>query len=69
MSHFYYKGGLKDKYCELCGNKVKKVSCYSGIYNTQTGKKLIDTLVICVNAGCYGVAPDDLMIVKKEIIQ
>jgi hypothetical protein len=62
----FYKGKRGDKYCGLCGGKVKTVKCYSGIFSTKSGKKDIDTLVICGNDGCYGKAPDDLMLVKGK---
>ena len=61
----YYKGNLKDKYCALCGSKVEKVKCYSGIYSRATGKPKIDVLVVCDNKGCFGYRLDDLMRVKQ----
>jgi len=62
----YYKGKLADKYCGLCGGKVNKVKCQTGTYNTQTGKRKTETLIVCKNAGCFGRAPEDLMVVGSK---
>jgi len=62
----YYKGEPGDKFCGLCGGSLTKVRCYTGTFDTKTGKKKTELLLVCKNDGCYGKAPEDLMIVGSK---
>lgn len=56
----FYKGAVSDRYCALCGARVRKVRCFSGTYDTYTGGAYVDRFSVCTNVGCVGFPGETL---------
>lgn len=62
----FYKGSIKDRYCQLCGARIKLVMCFTGLYDVDTGVRAKEKLAVCDNVMCVGRIPDDLMSADDE---